>query len=56
MTLEQRKTVVGLPPKRGDIILYGLDILALLTERFAVETLMVSDAGLLDGVMLAQDW
>ncbi len=51
LSLEKRKEIIGLPAKRADIILFGLDILLLLCEIFSVEEIHVSDSGILDGVL-----
>ena len=51
LTEAERKSVIGLPPARSDIILYGLDILAVLFDLFQIEKLHVSDHGILDGIL-----
>ncbi len=51
LPMEERKKIVGLPAKRADIILFGLDIFLLLFEIFQVEEIHVSDSGILDGVL-----
>ncbi len=51
MTLAERKQVTGMPPKRAEIILYGLEILEILFEVLNITTLHVSDYGILDGVL-----
>ncbi len=51
MTTEERKKVVGMPEKRADIILYGLEILEILFEIFNIPLVWISDYGILDGVL-----
>lgn len=51
MTLEERKSVPGMPPARAEIILYGMDILEILFEVFCIPHLYVSDRGILDGIL-----
>ena len=54
MTVEERRAVVGMTPKRAEIITYGLTILAILFEVLSIDTLYVSDYGILDGVIAVQ--
>ncbi len=49
-TIEQRKTITGLQPKRADVILAGALILEAIMKRFNVEGLVVSDRGLRHGL------
>jgi len=51
MTLEERKTLKGLQPKRADVIVYGLIILQTVMELLQAETVMVSDRDLLYGLL-----
>lgn len=53
LSLAERKKLVGMPEKRADIILYGLDILLLLFAHFSVPEIYVSDAGILDGILFS---
>lgn len=50
-SLEERKKVVGLPPPRADIILFGLEILEILFELMEIDFIYVSDWGILDGIL-----
>ncbi|HHT63841.1 MAG TPA: Ppx/GppA family phosphatase [Clostridia bacterium] len=52
MTMEERKNVAGLTPKRADIIVPGLDILICILRELGVTRILVSDAGILDGLLL----
>lgn len=51
MTLEERKAVVGMPEKRAEIILYGLEILEILFEILHISEIYISDWGILDGIL-----
>lgn len=51
MTVEERKQIVGMPPARAEIIVYGLEILTILFEILQIPQLFVSDWGILDGVL-----
>ncbi|MBR5328862.1 MAG: Ppx/GppA family phosphatase [Firmicutes bacterium] len=51
MTLEERKKVVGMPEKRAEIILYGMEILEILFEILNIPELYISDWGILDGIL-----
>lgn len=50
-TIEERKTIVGLQPKRADVILAGALIVARLLRKFDKETLRVSARGVRHGLM-----
>jgi exopolyphosphatase/guanosine-5'-triphosphate,3'-diphosphate pyrophosphatase len=50
--MEERKNVAGLTPKRADIIVPGLDILICILRELGVTRILVSDAGILDGLLL----
>ncbi|MBR5741349.1 MAG: Ppx/GppA family phosphatase, partial [Firmicutes bacterium] len=49
-TLEQRKDLPGLPPKRADIILAGACIVKVILDRLGCAELTVSDRGLRHGL------
>ncbi|MDI9369862.1 MAG: Ppx/GppA family phosphatase [Synergistaceae bacterium] len=49
-TLEERRAVVGLQPKRADVILAGACIVRALLEAFHVDSFTVSDRGLRHGL------
>lgn len=51
MTLEERKAVAGMPEKRAEIILYGMEILEILFEILHISELYISDWGILDGIL-----
>ncbi|ATW26999.1 Ppx/GppA phosphatase family protein [Candidatus Formimonas warabiya] len=55
MTLEERKRVPGLSPQRADIIVPGLEILVTVLEMLGSESITVSDAGILDGLLLRKN-
>ncbi|MGA2174030.1 MAG: Ppx/GppA family phosphatase [Verrucomicrobiota bacterium] len=46
MTLEERQNIVGMPPKRGDVILTGVAIYEAIMEQFGFKRLAVSTRGL----------
>jgi exopolyphosphatase/guanosine-5'-triphosphate,3'-diphosphate pyrophosphatase len=50
-TLEERKKIVGLQPKRADAILAGAAIIQVIMEKADVDSIIVSDRGLRHGVM-----
>ncbi|MEJ5364292.1 MAG: hypothetical protein WHS86_04265 [Desulfosoma sp.] len=52
MSLEARRRIVGLEPGREDIILGGAVIVEQILESFDVPHLRVTDAGLLEGLLL----
>ena len=49
-TIEQRKKLPGLHPKRADVILAGACILKVISERLGCERLTISDRGLRHGL------
>ncbi len=49
MSLEDRRNVVGLNPKRADIICYGIDILIFIMETNNIDEITVSDFGSMEG-------
>jgi len=51
MSLEERKAVPGMPAKRAEIILYGMEILEILFEILCINELYISDWGILDGIL-----
>ncbi len=51
MSLEDRKNVVGLNPKRADIICYGIEILIFVMENNNIGEITVSDFGSMEGYM-----
>lgn len=50
-TLDGRRKIVGLQPKRADVILAGACIVRVIMELLGVESLTVSDRGLRHGLM-----
>ncbi|GHS96721.1 hypothetical protein AGMMS50276_15570 [Synergistales bacterium] len=50
-TIEQRRGIVGLQPKRADVILAGACILRVIMKMLGVAELTVSDRGLRHGLM-----
>jgi exopolyphosphatase/guanosine-5'-triphosphate,3'-diphosphate pyrophosphatase len=49
---EDRRSIVGLQPKRADVILAGACIVRTVMEKLAQQTLTVSDRGLRHGVLI----
>ena len=49
-TVEQRKELPGLQPKRADVILAGACILKVITERLGCDALTISDRGVRHGL------
>ncbi|MCL2215750.1 MAG: Ppx/GppA family phosphatase [Defluviitaleaceae bacterium] len=49
-TIEERKDIVGLQPKRADVILAGACILKVIISRLGVDKLTISDRGLRHGM------
>jgi len=54
MSPAERLQVVGLPAKRVDIIVPGLVILTTLLQMLGAGQMMISDAGILDGVLMEE--
>jgi exopolyphosphatase/guanosine-5'-triphosphate,3'-diphosphate pyrophosphatase len=52
LTIEQRECLPGLEPGRGDLILPGMSIIIEMLSMFNTSCLTVSDAGLLEGLLL----
>ena len=48
-TLKEREKIIGLQPKRADIILAGALIVETILEIFNIDQLIVSDRGLRQG-------
>jgi exopolyphosphatase/guanosine-5'-triphosphate,3'-diphosphate pyrophosphatase len=51
-SLEQRRTIVGLQPKRADVILAGACIVKIVMEKLRKDKLSVSDHGLRHGLLV----
>ena len=51
-TLEERRRIVGLQPKRADVILAGACIVRTVLQKLGRESLLVSDRGLRHGLLL----
>jgi exopolyphosphatase/guanosine-5'-triphosphate,3'-diphosphate pyrophosphatase len=49
---EHRRSIVGLQPKRADVILAGACIVRTVLDKLDVASLTVSDRGLRDGVLV----
>ena len=49
-TIEERREIVGLQPKRADVILAGACILKVIISRLGVDKLTISDRGLRHGM------
>ncbi len=52
LTLEQRQNVVGLEPKRADVIVAGMLILQVLMQLADIDELIVSESDNLVGLMM----
>ena len=50
-TAEQRRSIVGLQPKRADVILAGACIVRTVLEKLGCDALTVSDRGLRHGLL-----
>lgn len=55
MSLEERRKVTGIGPRRAEIIVPGVALLARALARFGVEHLVYSSAGVRDGIILDLD-
>ena len=51
MTLNDKKTIKGLQPKRADIITAGVKILHIIMEKLEFEEIMISEYDNLEGLM-----
>jgi len=52
MSISEREQLAGMEKGRGDLIIHGLDILLYLIETHNFSSLIVADAGLLEGAFL----
>jgi exopolyphosphatase/guanosine-5'-triphosphate,3'-diphosphate pyrophosphatase len=52
MAVEQRREIVGLQPKRADVILAGACIVRTIMDKLVVDSLTVSDRGLRHGLLV----
>ena len=50
-TIEERKQIPGLQPKRADVILAGAGIIKTIMEVFNIKSFTISDRGLRHGLM-----
>jgi exopolyphosphatase / guanosine-5'-triphosphate,3'-diphosphate pyrophosphatase len=50
-TIEERKSIVGLQPKRADVILAGVCIVKVIMEKLGMDKFVVSDRGIRHGLM-----
>lgn len=55
MTPKQREALPGMEAGRGDLIIAGLEIVLALLQVMSVERMIVSDFGILEGLILAPD-
>jgi exopolyphosphatase/guanosine-5'-triphosphate,3'-diphosphate pyrophosphatase len=51
LSLDERKKVTGLEPKRADVILGGIAILIKVLEYFKKDKIIVSENDILDGII-----
>ena len=51
-TTDERRAIVGLQPKRADVILAGVCIVKIVMDKLAKDKLSVSDRGLRHGVLI----
>jgi exopolyphosphatase / guanosine-5'-triphosphate,3'-diphosphate pyrophosphatase len=51
LSLEERKKVIGLDPKRADVILGGIAIVIKVLEYFKKDSMIVSENDILDGII-----
>jgi exopolyphosphatase / guanosine-5'-triphosphate,3'-diphosphate pyrophosphatase len=51
-SLDDRRTIVGLQPKRADVILAGACIVKTVLDRLSKDKLCVSDRGLRHGLLI----
>ena len=54
MDADARRAIIGLQPKRADVILAGACIIRVVMEKLGTDTLTVSDRGLRHGVLSEQ--
>jgi exopolyphosphatase/guanosine-5'-triphosphate,3'-diphosphate pyrophosphatase len=50
-TIEERKQIPGLQPKRADVILAGAEIINTIMKIFKIDSFTISDRGLRHGLM-----
>ncbi|MBS3768474.1 MAG: Ppx/GppA family phosphatase [Candidatus Cloacimonetes bacterium] len=50
-TIEERKNIVGLQPKRADVMLAGASIVKAIMEHFNINKITISDSGLRHGIL-----
>ncbi len=53
-TIEERKSIIGLQPKRAETILAGATILYAILDRLGMDSFVVSDRGIRHGLMFAR--
>jgi exopolyphosphatase/guanosine-5'-triphosphate,3'-diphosphate pyrophosphatase len=53
LQLKKRRSIRGMDNERADIVLAGILIILTIMELFRINKLIVSDYGLLEGVILA---
>ena len=51
-SLEERRAIVGLQPKRADVILAGACIVKIVMDKLGKDRLSVSDRGLRHGLLI----
>ncbi|SDJ83908.1 Ppx/GppA phosphatase family protein [Natronincola ferrireducens] len=51
LTLEERKALKGIHPKRGDIIIAGTTILRIIMETLAIDTITISEYDNIEGLL-----
>ncbi len=51
-TIEERKAIVGLQPKRADVILAGVGIIYTILKKFGVNSATISDRGIRHGLIV----
>lgn len=52
MNAAERRAIVGLQPKRADVVLAGACVVRTVMEKLGVEAVLVSDRGLRHGVLI----
>lgn len=55
MTLEERRHVIGMEPRRADVILYGLAILSAFFKASGQKRVIVSEADNMEGYLLCRE-
>lgn len=51
MKIDERKKVLGLNPKRADVIVAGIEILLCIMNHYEINELIISSNGVLDGIV-----